>query len=192
MGGGDPMKQLIAIIIAGIALIFFIAAAGVPDWEHASGPFGSTLQAGAFRYCASNPSATNCYSIYPDCSIHGSSCSGSCGTISDSTVCNQIRAVQGFLVLAILFTAVVVIIMCVVRFANKDVNAIAVHVILAVIALCCIISFGVFINKLDPPPYVPFPGLSWTPGAGVALTIVGWILIMADAPLWHFATKGTA
>jgi len=185
--GGDPTKQLIAIGLATIALIFFIAAAGVSDWEHTT-VAGNTLQAGAFKYTGGGQT----YTIYPDCTIHSSQCSGSCGTITPSSTCNQVRAVEGFLILALLFTAIIVIIMCVVRFGGKEVSAVAVHVLLAVAALCALISFAVFVNKLNPPPYVPVPGLTWTLGAGFALTVVGWILLLIDIPVWHMANSGTA
>jgi len=180
------MKQVIAIAICSIALIFFIAAAGVPDWEHASANGQSVGKFGAFRYCVQ----TTCYSIYPDCTVHSSSCSGSCGTVPNPS-CNQIRAVEGFLILALLFTAIVVIIMCVVRFGGKEVSAVAVHVLLAIAALCAVISFAIFANKLHPPALLAFPGLTWSLGAGFALTIVGWLLVMAAIPLWHVAHSGT-
>jgi len=186
--GGDPTKQLIAIVLATIALIFYIAAAGVPDWEHADLGGGATFQVGAFRFCVKAPSQTKCASIYPDCTIHGDST----GTIQPSDVCNQVRAVEGVLILALLFTAVVVILMCVVRFGHKEVSPLAIHVLLGVASVCAIISFGVFINKLDPPPFSGILGATWTLGAGVALTIVAWILDMACIAVWHLAGSGTA
>jgi len=187
--GGDPMKQLIAIVIAGIVLIFFIAAAGVPDWEHASaGP--ASAQFGAFRFCFSSPTQ-NCYTIYPDCSVHGSACDsqpGGCGSVQSSS-CNQLRAVEGFLILALLLDAVVLILMCVVRFSGKEISPIAIHALLGIICIFTIISFSIFINDLDPPPGIP-AGFTWKLGAGPGLMIVAWLLSMGNIPLWHLATKG--
>jgi len=192
---GDPMKQLIAIIIAGIVFIFYIASAGVPDWEHYSvGP--STEQAGAFRATVSSPAASYSYALFPDCTVRSSNdpgCNPTCYTFQ-STQCNQVRAVQGFLILALLLDAVVIVLMCLVRFGGKEINPIAIHVLLAITAVFTVISFSIFINKLNPPPNPSGSGTgpAFTLGAGIGLMIVSWIMVMADIPLWHIATKSTA
>jgi len=177
------MKQLIAIVIAGIALIFFIAAAGTDDWQHISSG-GNTSTFGAFRACKNGK---DCITQYPDCTLHGSPCDPNCGT-TPQPECNQDRATQGFLVLALLFDAVAIIIMCVVRFGGKEGAAKAVHVLLAVTSVCAIIAFSVYIQYQFPEFAVPSGGPQFKLGAGVALTIVAWLMCMGDIGLWHWAT----
>jgi len=177
------MKQLIAVAIAAIALIFFIAAAATDDWEHTTSD--PKITNGAFRTCT----PAGCSTYTPDCKVHSSLCDPNCGEIPQPN-CNRIRGVQGFLVLALLLTAIAIIIMLVVRFGGKEAASKGVHVCLALASIFAIISFAIWLNYFNPPDGTPSSAVA--PGAGIGLTIVAWLLCMVDIGVWHWATMGTA
>jgi len=152
-----------ALACTGLALIFLIAAAGVPDWQHASG-----VKSGVFKTCTSFGGTDTCYNMKPDCKI------GDTGATVEH--CNNLRATQAFLVIGILTSAVAVILMCMVMFGGKQSFSKPAFVLLVIAAFCALVAFASYTKlKVD--------GLTY--GAGFALTILAWLLFMAAAGLWH-------
>jgi len=80
-------KQFVALCVAIIAFVFFIAAAGTSDWEHIT-VYGHTVTAGAFGSCG----PPGCVRYYPDCSERGDLCDLAACPDIPQPYCNQYRA----------------------------------------------------------------------------------------------------
>jgi len=156
-----------ALACTGLALIFLIAAAGVPDWQHLSG----AAKIGAFRTCIEFGGSETCTNM--------DTCNSG-GTFD----CNNLRATQAFLIIGILSSAIAVILMCMVLFGGKQSMSKAVFVLLVIAAFSALVAWA---------SYTKLKQSGFTYGAGFALTIIAWLLYMVASGLWYAGSmKGAA
>jgi hypothetical protein len=172
----DP-KQIGAVASAAIALIFLIAAAGVPDWQHNS-TIG--IKAGIFKVC------------YQDICVDVEGCTAGSGGSSSFKIklpeCDAIRATQAFIILSILITAAAVACMILTMFMNMSKAKLPAFALAIASAFCCLIAFAVF-TKVHDGSQALAGNDKLEYGAGFALTIVAWILNMAATALWFIGAK---
>lgn len=160
-----PVNQIIPLVIAVIAFIFFVAAAATCSWEKVEAG-GFTYTFGLWKACSDGGVVS--YDSSKPCSDYPN------GVAKDT--CQKKDALRAFTVMACIFAGALAI-WCLLNMFRSMGSKLITVILFIVAAICGVIAMAIAADMHDKF----FKDLGYKLDAGFGLVIVGWILCLFGA-----------